>query len=200
MIVEKIEKSAVCERLPLRSFLVLPFQRITRLKLLVQVCMKALCSSFSWRLVLFAILSPEHIHAVSVQNIVKRTTRGTAEATQAIKALKQLEKVQRHTFFFFFFKFTEYLQIIAKLQLLKISGISQDYLLWNQCFICRSSRLFNKVMTASLKWKASSLWFLSVLRWTLSARWVINDLPNVSSMLLNNQNYQISGVNFSPFK
>ncbi|XP_012774519.3 uncharacterized protein arhgef5 isoform X3 [Maylandia zebra] len=62
MIVEKIEKSAVCERLPLRSFLVLPFQRITRLKLLVQ-------------------------------NIVKRTTRGTAEATQAIKALKQLEKI-----------------------------------------------------------------------------------------------------------
>lgn len=151
---------------------------------------------FSWRLVLFAIFSPEHIHAVSVQNIVKRTTRGTAEATQAIKALKQLEKVQRHTFF----KFTEYLQIIAKLQLLKISGISQDYLLWNRCFICRSSRLFNKVMTASLKWKASSLWFLSVLRWTLSARWVINDCPNVSSMLLNNQNYQISGVNFSPFK
>lgn len=62
MIVEKMEKSAVCERLPLRSFLVLPFQRITRLKLLVQ-------------------------------NIVKRTTRGTAEATQAIKALKQLEKI-----------------------------------------------------------------------------------------------------------
>lgn len=62
MIVEKIEKSAVCQRLPLRSFLVLPFQRITRLKLLVQ-------------------------------NIVKRTTRGTAEATQAIRALKQLEKI-----------------------------------------------------------------------------------------------------------
>uniref|UniRef100_I3K4Y3 DH domain-containing protein n=1 Tax=Oreochromis niloticus TaxID=8128 RepID=I3K4Y3_ORENI len=62
MIVEKIEKSAVCQRLPLRSFLVLPFQRITRLKLLVQ-------------------------------NIVKRTTRGTAEATQAIKALKQLENI-----------------------------------------------------------------------------------------------------------
>ncbi|XP_063342327.1 trichohyalin isoform X3 [Pelmatolapia mariae] len=62
MIVEKMEKSAVCQRLPLRSFLVLPFQRITRLKLLVQ-------------------------------NIVKRTTRGTAEATQAIKALKQLEKI-----------------------------------------------------------------------------------------------------------
>lgn len=38
-IVEKLERSPVCQRLPLRSFLVLPFQRITRLKLLVQVCM-----------------------------------------------------------------------------------------------------------------------------------------------------------------
>lgn len=37
-IVEKLERSPVCQRLPLRSFLVLPFQRITRLKLLVQVC------------------------------------------------------------------------------------------------------------------------------------------------------------------
>nr|XP_061804483.1 rho guanine nucleotide exchange factor 19 isoform X2 [Nerophis lumbriciformis] len=61
-IVEKLERSPVCHRLPLRSFLVLPFQRITRIKLLVQ-------------------------------NIVKRTTPGTADATQAIKALKLLEKL-----------------------------------------------------------------------------------------------------------
>ncbi|KAI3361127.1 hypothetical protein L3Q82_013324, partial [Scortum barcoo] len=61
-IVEKLERSPVCQRLPLRSFLVLPFQRITRIKLLVQ-------------------------------NIVKKTTPGTAEATQAIKALKLLEKL-----------------------------------------------------------------------------------------------------------
>ncbi|XP_042278809.1 trichohyalin isoform X1 [Thunnus maccoyii] len=61
-IVEKLERSPVCQRLPLRSFLVLPFQRITRIKLLVQ-------------------------------NIVKRTTPGTAEVTQAIKALKLLEKL-----------------------------------------------------------------------------------------------------------
>lgn len=40
MVVEKIERSSVCERLPLRSFLVLPFQRITRLKLLVQNIVK----------------------------------------------------------------------------------------------------------------------------------------------------------------
>uniref|UniRef100_A0A3P9NZ53 DH domain-containing protein n=1 Tax=Poecilia reticulata TaxID=8081 RepID=A0A3P9NZ53_POERE len=36
-IVDTLEKSSVCQRLPLRSFLVLPFQRITRIKLLVQV-------------------------------------------------------------------------------------------------------------------------------------------------------------------
>ncbi|XP_061531451.1 trichohyalin [Phycodurus eques] len=36
-IVEKLERSPVCQRLPLRSFLVLPFQRITRIKLLVQL-------------------------------------------------------------------------------------------------------------------------------------------------------------------
>nr|XP_019948451.1 PREDICTED: rho guanine nucleotide exchange factor 5-like isoform X3 [Paralichthys olivaceus]XP_019948452.1 PREDICTED: rho guanine nucleotide exchange factor 5-like isoform X3 [Paralichthys olivaceus] len=39
-IVEKLEKSPVCQRLPLRSFLVLPFQRITRIKLLVQNIVK----------------------------------------------------------------------------------------------------------------------------------------------------------------
>ncbi|XP_060936671.1 trichohyalin isoform X2 [Limanda limanda] len=61
-IVDKLERSPVCQRLPLRSFLVLPFQRITRIKLLVQ-------------------------------NIVKRTTPGTAEATHAIKAMKLLEKL-----------------------------------------------------------------------------------------------------------
>uniref|UniRef100_A0A3Q2C6N8 Trichohyalin-like n=1 Tax=Cyprinodon variegatus TaxID=28743 RepID=A0A3Q2C6N8_CYPVA len=36
-VVDNLEKSTVCQRLPLRSFLVLPFQRITRIKLLVQV-------------------------------------------------------------------------------------------------------------------------------------------------------------------
>ncbi|XP_078480309.1 rho guanine nucleotide exchange factor 5-like, partial [Lampetra planeri] len=39
-IVEKLERSLVCQRLPLRSFLVLPFQRITRIKLLVQNIVK----------------------------------------------------------------------------------------------------------------------------------------------------------------
>ncbi|XP_058247885.1 trichohyalin isoform X1 [Hemibagrus wyckioides] len=39
-IVEKLEQSPKCQRLPLRSFLILPFQRITRLKLLVQNILK----------------------------------------------------------------------------------------------------------------------------------------------------------------
>ncbi|XP_051577122.1 uncharacterized protein arhgef5 isoform X2 [Myxocyprinus asiaticus] len=38
--VEKLERNPVCQRLPLRSFLILPFQRITRLKLLVQNIVK----------------------------------------------------------------------------------------------------------------------------------------------------------------
>ncbi|KAJ8289910.1 hypothetical protein GJAV_G00006660 [Gymnothorax javanicus] len=39
-VVEKLERNAICQRLPLRSFLILPFQRITRLKLLVQNIVK----------------------------------------------------------------------------------------------------------------------------------------------------------------
>ncbi|XP_077064487.1 uncharacterized protein arhgef5 isoform X2 [Siphateles boraxobius] len=39
-VVEKLERNPVCQRLPLRSFLILPFQRITRLKLLVQNIVK----------------------------------------------------------------------------------------------------------------------------------------------------------------
>ncbi|KAK2854865.1 hypothetical protein Q7C36_006734 [Tachysurus vachellii] len=39
-IVDKLEQSPKCQRLPLRSFLILPFQRITRLKLLVQNIVK----------------------------------------------------------------------------------------------------------------------------------------------------------------
>ena len=47
-VVEKLERSPVCQRLPLRSFLILPFQRITRIKLLVQVGPHTHASSPSW--------------------------------------------------------------------------------------------------------------------------------------------------------
>lgn len=36
-VLEKLESDPVCQRLSLKSFLILPFQRITRLKLLLQV-------------------------------------------------------------------------------------------------------------------------------------------------------------------
>ncbi|XP_064414375.1 rho guanine nucleotide exchange factor 5 [Latimeria chalumnae] len=39
-VLEKLESSPVCQRLSLKSFLILPFQRITRLKLLVQNILK----------------------------------------------------------------------------------------------------------------------------------------------------------------
>lgn len=46
--VEKLERSPICQRLPLRSFLVLPFQRITRIKLLVQVCFTVCVCMCCW--------------------------------------------------------------------------------------------------------------------------------------------------------
>ena len=36
-ILARLEESPVCQRLPLTSFLILPFQRVTRLKMLVEV-------------------------------------------------------------------------------------------------------------------------------------------------------------------
>lgn len=36
-ILARLEEDSVCQRLPLTSFLILPFQRITRLKMLVEV-------------------------------------------------------------------------------------------------------------------------------------------------------------------
>lgn len=37
-ILARLEEDPICQRLPLTSFLILPFQRITRLKMLVEVC------------------------------------------------------------------------------------------------------------------------------------------------------------------
>lgn len=91
---EKLERSPVCQRLPLRSFLVLPFQRITRLKLLVQVCVCVCAFVCVWVYSRFE----QSFNNFSVQNIVKRTAPGTAEATQAIKAFKLLEKVAAASF------------------------------------------------------------------------------------------------------
>lgn len=36
-ILARLEEDPICQRLPLTSFLILPFQRITRLKMLVEV-------------------------------------------------------------------------------------------------------------------------------------------------------------------
>lgn len=94
-IVEKLERSPVCQRLPFRSFLVLPFQRITRIKLLVQV--RALVCVYVRAFVFFlfnTLKFSSFFFSVFLQNIVKRTTPGTPEATHAIKSLKLVEKVQ----------------------------------------------------------------------------------------------------------
>lgn len=39
-VLERLESDPVCQRLSLKSFLILPFQRITRLKLLLQNILK----------------------------------------------------------------------------------------------------------------------------------------------------------------
>lgn len=36
-VLSRLEEDPICQRLPLTSFLILPFQRITRLKMLVEV-------------------------------------------------------------------------------------------------------------------------------------------------------------------
>lgn len=111
-VVEKLERSPVCQRLPFRSFLVLPFQRITRIKLLVQVCVCVrvllMAQTLLYCLTLCLLSLFNTLHSVSVQNIVKRTAHGTPEATQAIKSLKLLEKVQESPLFvcLFFFILT----------------------------------------------------------------------------------------------
>lgn len=45
-VLEKLESDPICQRLSLKSFLILPFQRITRLKLLLQVRQILLWSNF----------------------------------------------------------------------------------------------------------------------------------------------------------
>ncbi|XP_016139331.1 rho guanine nucleotide exchange factor 19-like [Sinocyclocheilus grahami] len=71
-ILARLEEDPVCQRLPLTSFLILPFQRITRLKMLVEVFHHAL---------------------LKVTNILKRTTPGSRDEDTATKALNELKKI-----------------------------------------------------------------------------------------------------------
>lgn len=102
-ILARLEESPVCQRLPLTSFLILPFQRITRLKMLVEVprgqslgragqggCMASSTapSRQSW-----GGRGPPHLTDPVLQNILKRTAQGSEDEDMATKAFNALKEV-----------------------------------------------------------------------------------------------------------
>ncbi|KAJ6651777.1 hypothetical protein lerEdw1_019496 [Lerista edwardsae] len=108
-VLEKLESDPVCQRLSLKSFLILPFQRITRLKLLVQVTAMGTPISSSTgqqattdrtkrysqhvqKLARPFALDPNPF-ASTLQNILKRTPPGADEELQATQAYDALEKL-----------------------------------------------------------------------------------------------------------
>ncbi|XP_068178929.1 trichohyalin isoform X2 [Antennarius striatus] len=78
-IVEKLERSPVCQRLPLRSFLVLPFQRITRIKLLVQNIVKR--------------TSPGTTEATQAIKALKLLEKLIQESNDSITQMKSIESL-----------------------------------------------------------------------------------------------------------
>ncbi|XP_023186833.1 zinc finger CCCH domain-containing protein 13-like [Xiphophorus maculatus] len=78
-IVDNLEKSHVCQRLPLRSFLVLPFQRITRIKLLVQNIVKR--------------TTPGTVEAENTIKALKLLERIIQESNDSIAEMKTIESL-----------------------------------------------------------------------------------------------------------
>ncbi|XP_072250161.1 uncharacterized protein arhgef5 isoform X2 [Leuresthes tenuis] len=78
-IVAKLERSPVCQRLPLRSFLVLPFQRITRIKLLVQNIVKRTTPG-----------TPEAAQAIKA---LKHLEKLIQESNDSISQMKSIESL-----------------------------------------------------------------------------------------------------------
>ncbi|XP_041649122.1 zinc finger CCCH domain-containing protein 13 isoform X2 [Cheilinus undulatus] len=78
-IVEKLERSPVCQRLPLRSFLVLPFQRITRIKLLVQNIVKRTTPG-----------TPEATHAIKAMKLLEKLIQESNDSITQMKSIESL--------------------------------------------------------------------------------------------------------------
>ncbi|XP_017270828.1 trichohyalin isoform X1 [Kryptolebias marmoratus] len=78
-IVDTLERSPICQRLPLRSFLVLPFQRITRLKLLVQNIVKR--------------TTPGTVEATSAIKALKHLEKMIQESNDSISQMKNIESL-----------------------------------------------------------------------------------------------------------
>lgn len=77
--VDALEKSHVCQRLPLRSFLVLPFQRITRIKLLVQNIVKRTAPG-----------TPEAVQAIKALKLLEKLIQ---ESNDSISQMKNIESL-----------------------------------------------------------------------------------------------------------
>ncbi|XP_029928825.1 trichohyalin isoform X2 [Myripristis murdjan] len=78
-IVEKLERSPVCQRLPLRSFLVLPFQRITRIKLLVQNIVKRTAPD-----------TEEVIQAIKALKLLEKLIQESNDSITQMKSIESL--------------------------------------------------------------------------------------------------------------
>ncbi|KAF4113632.1 rho guanine nucleotide exchange factor 15 isoform X3 [Onychostoma macrolepis] len=94
LVMRRLESSPLCKRLPFTSFMLLPFQRITRIKILIQ-------------------------------NIQKRTAKGTKEEETASKALASVSKLitQANTQVGQMKQMEELIQISNKLEFDKLKAI-----------------------------------------------------------------------------
>ncbi|XP_036797001.1 trichohyalin isoform X2 [Oncorhynchus mykiss] len=78
-VVEKLERSSVCQRLPLRSFLILPFQRITRIKLLVQNIVKRTAQG-----------TEEEVQAIKAMKLLERLIQESNDSITQMKSIESL--------------------------------------------------------------------------------------------------------------
>ncbi|XP_033836865.2 trichohyalin isoform X1 [Periophthalmus magnuspinnatus] len=78
-VVEKLERNPVCQRLPLRSFLVLPFQRITRIKLLVQNIVKRTTPG-----------TPQAIQAIKALKLLEKLIQESNDSITQMKSIESL--------------------------------------------------------------------------------------------------------------
>nr|XP_005161540.2 uncharacterized protein arhgef5 isoform X2 [Danio rerio] len=78
-VVEKLERNPVCQRLPLRSFLILPFQRITRLKLLVQNIVKRTAPK-----------TKDEVQAIKAMKLLEKMILDSNESISQMKNIESL--------------------------------------------------------------------------------------------------------------
>ncbi|NXR21252.1 ARHG5 factor, partial [Cinclus mexicanus] len=78
-VLERLESDPVCQRLSLKSFLILPFQRITRLKLLLQNILKRT-----------QLGSEEEVQATQAYDALEKLIKDCNENVQRMKSTEEL--------------------------------------------------------------------------------------------------------------